>query len=222
MKSRIPVLYEDEHFTVFDKPPGLLVIPTPRQEKKTLMSLVNEQYPGSGGKGRLHPCHRLDRGTSGAILFARGKRNQQLLMAEFKRRAVGKRYIAFVHGRLRKTKGELSGAVSGFDRRKFAPRAPALSAVTRYKVLKVKKDYTVVEVVPRTGRTNQIRIHFKQIGHPLVGEDKYAFRKDFELRFRRVALHSRELSWTHPFAKKRVTVESPLAKDMEAFIAKHP
>src|SRR3990167_6416126 len=126
----IPLLYEDQYYVVFDKPPGLLVIPTPANEKRTLVNLVNLEY-GDPQNCRLHPCHRLDRDTSGAIIFAKGKKNQQLMMQEFHRQRIKKKYIAFIlnslpmkllhhkriknksniffHGRLQNLLGEISG-----------------------------------------------------------------------------------------------------------------
>ena len=83
------------------------------------------------------------------------------------------------------------------------------------------KDFTVVKVMPITGRTNQIRIHFCKIGHPLVGEDKYAFRRDFALRFRRTALHALRLEWPQMSGGGIIKVESPLASDMVDFLAKN-
>ncbi len=95
---------------------------------------------------------------------------------------------------------------------------PAQSALTHYRVRDYHKNFTVVDVVPITGRTNQIRIHFAKIGHPLVGEDKYAFRKDFELRFRRTALHAARLEWPHPVTGKMLVAEAPLPEDMMKFL----
>ena len=90
-------------------------------------------------------------------------------------------------------------------------------AVTRYKIIEIRRGFTVVEVHPVTGRTNQIRIQFSEIGHPLVGERKYAFGKDFQLKFRRTALHAGSLSFKHPVFKNKIKIQSPLPEDMEQF-----
>jgi len=115
----IDILYEDDHYIVFDKPAGLLVIPTPKNERKTLVNIVNQQYAGQKDSVKLHPCHRIDRETSGVIIFAKGKRNQKLMMDLFKRRAVEKKYIAFVHGRLPLKRGEFRKPVKDIHQRKF-------------------------------------------------------------------------------------------------------
>src|SRR5262249_12191763 len=109
-----------------------------------------------------------------------------------------------------------------FHQRKFARNMPAQSALTYYEVEDYDKDFTVLKVMPVTGRTNQIRIHMSKIGHPLVGEDVYAFRRDFALRFRRIALHALRLEFPKLTAAtpgvEVVKVEAPLAEDMKKFL----
>jgi RluA family pseudouridine synthase len=217
-KIQIPVLYEDENCLAFNKPSGLLVIPTDKNEDHTLVNIVNQQY---GAPGHLYPAHRLDRDTSGVILFAKGKDCQQKLMEFFKAKQVHKTYIAFVHGRVAEPRGKIRIPIKDFHQRKFASHLPAQSALTHYEVEDYYKDFTVAKVMPITGRTNQIRIHFAKIGYPLVGEDKYAFRRDFALRFRRTALHALRLEWPQMTGSKMIKVESPLAKDMVDFLDKH-
>ncbi len=217
----IKVLYEDDFFVAFDKPSGLLVVPTPKKEKNTLVDIADWQFAAFHDSFHLHPCHRLDRDTSGAILFAKGKKNQQVMAELFKERKVRKKYIALVHGAPPLREGELKSAIRDFDQEKFHKNSFAKTAITRYKVIERRSGFSIVEVSPLTGRTNQIRIQFSEAGFPLVGERKYAFARDFELRFKRAALHASELEWFHPFVHKPVKITSPLAKDMAEFIAKH-
>ena len=218
-KTPIPILYEDEDCLVFNKPANLLVVPTDSNEPQTtLVSVVNQQYHD---RGVLLPAHRLDRDTTGAILFAKGKANEQVLMQFFKDKEVKKAYIAFVHGRVKVTKGKISIPIKDMHQQKFQKHLPEQSALTHYEVQEYYKDFTVVKVMPITGRTNQIRIHFAKIGHPLVGEDKYAFRKDFALRFRRTALHALRLEWPHPVKRNMVCVEVPMPEDMANFLKKN-
>ncbi len=214
----IKTLYEDEDCIAFDKPAGLLVIPTAKNEPTTLVSIVNQQHQGGP---HLYPAHRLDRDTSGVILFAKGKRNRAILMQAFQEKKVKKTYLTFVQGSLQASVGKIRIPIKDFYQRKFQKNIPAQSALTLYKVIDYRRDYTVVEVNPITGRTNQIRIHFVQLGHPLVGEDKYAFRKDFALRFRRIALHAAQLSWPHPVKGTYVSVKAPLPEDMSNFLEKN-
>jgi 23S rRNA pseudouridine1911/1915/1917 synthase len=90
--------------------------------------------------------------------------------------------------------------------------------ITKYRVIERRKDFTIVEVEPFTGRTNQIRIHFRELGHPLVGESVYAFRKDFKLKFKRTALHAKALEFTHPATGIKMNFNLPLADDMVNFM----
>jgi 23S rRNA pseudouridine1911/1915/1917 synthase len=220
LKIQIPVIYEDENCLVFNKPSGLLVVPTDKNEHHTLVDIVNQQQ--GGRQGHLYPAHRLDRDTSGVILFAKGKDCRQKLMQFFKNKQVHKTYVAFVHGRVAESRGKIRIPIKDFHQRKFARHLPAQSALTHYEVEDYYKDFTVVRVMPITGRTNQIRIHFAKIGHPLVGEDKYAFRRDFALRFRRTALHALCLEWPRMTGGGTIKVEAPLAADMENFLSKQP
>jgi 23S rRNA pseudouridine1911/1915/1917 synthase len=224
----IRILYEDDQCVAFDKPPGLLVTPADDRAHTTLTDIVNEQYasqPQSSSNSsvefRFHPCHRLDRDTSGVILYAKGKRHQQMFMGVFNQHKVKKFYTAFVHGRLPNDKGEIRSAIRDHYQEKFAKRSAAKMAVTRYRVMEKRKDYSVLDVEPVTGRTNQIRIHLTELKHPVVGEDKYAFRKDFPLRFKRTALHARQLQWYHPVLKKNVSASSDLPDDMARFLLTH-
>jgi len=211
-EKRYKIIYEDDRLIVVDKPSGMLVIPTPKKETNTLTDLLNKDLDSRGIEANAHPCHRLDRDTSGIILYAKGKFVQRLMLDEFKNRRVKKNYIAFVHGRVRKDADTIKSPI--YSRRKRRKE----EAITRYKALERRKDYTVLEVEPITGRTNQIRIHFKGIGHPLVGEDVYAFRKDIKLRFKRIALHAKAIEFTHPLTKKRLRFDSALPADMQNFL----
>ena len=192
-----------------NKPAGLLSVSTPKHEARTLTSILNQDAADRGLKYHLYPCHRLDRETSGLLIYAKGKHIEQKMILAFRDRLVGKKYIAFVHGKLSPPQGTISSAIEG------------KSALTKYRVIQEKSNYSVVEVSPVTGRTNQIRIHFKHIQHPLVGEDKFAFRKDFALRFKRVCLEAKELSFKHPVTGKNLTISIDLAADLKDFLAKH-
>jgi len=205
----LKVLYEDDFILAVDKPAGLLTIPTPKAESRTLTSILNDDLKLRGLSYRLHPCHRLDRDTSGVILYAKGKSVQQKVMELFKERKVKKVYVAFVQGELHSPRGKINSSIEGS------------SALSEYIVIEKKKDFSIIEVMPFTGRKNQIRIHLKSIGHPLVGEDKFAFRKDFKLRHKRPCLHARSLEFPHPLTGKTIRVESPLAADLQAFLEKH-
>lgn len=193
--NNIPIIYEDDWLLIVDKPSGLLIIPTPKKESRTLTSIL-----------RLHPCHRLDRETSGLIIYAKGKSMQKKMMQMFKNRQVKKTYLAFVRGTPRKDKSEIRNPIEG------------MTAITRYRIIQKRKDFSVVEANPLTGRTNQIRIHFKSMGHPIIGETRYAFRRDFKIKAKRLCLHASGLKFIHPITKNVIALTTPLPKDMKEFL----
>ena len=206
----IPIVFEDDWLVILDKPTGLLTIPTPKNESRTLTSILNADLESRGLSYRLHPCHRLDRETSGLIIYAKGKVIQQKMMDLFKAKQVKKTYIAFVQGTLPRKEGSIKSSIDG------------TSAQTDYRVLEERNEFSLVEVMPLTGRTNQVRIHFKSIGHPLVGETKFAFRKDYKLRAKRVCLHAESVEFTHPITHQPMFIEADLAADLLDFLKKHP
>jgi len=210
--NKYKIIYEDDWLIVADKPSGMLVIPTAKKETNTLTDLLNHDLNLRGIKVNAYPCHRLDRETSGVIIYAKGKSVQRRLMDDFKKRLVKKVYIAFSHGALKKDSGTIKSPI--FNRKKGRSE----EAVTNYRLIERKKDFSVLEIEPVTGRTNQIRIHFKELGHPLVGESVYAFRKDFPLKFKRVALHAKSVEFTHPITKKYMAFSSELPEDMKDFL----
>ncbi|MFH0754748.1 MAG: RluA family pseudouridine synthase [Candidatus Omnitrophota bacterium] len=222
----IKVLYEDDQFMAFYKPAGILSVPAASRldKDKSLEDVVNEFYREevNGVLGpKLHPCHRLDRETSGVIFFAKGKGNQQALMDLFHQRLVHKKYIVFVHGRVMRPSGTIRIPVKDAFADKFSPESDAKEASTKYKVLELRRHYSIIEAEPVTGRTNQLRIHFKEIGHPIVGENKYIFRKDYDLRFKRTALHAAEIFFKHPLTGKDVDIKAPLSADMLNFLERN-
>ncbi len=204
----------------FDKPPGLLTVPTPKDEKNTLTSIVNQEY-AKEDQGRLHPCHRLDRDTSGVILYAKGKKHQQLMMDQFFHRRVNKKYTAFVYGHLKPPQGEIKSRIKDIDQRKFNKHSPFLLAIMHYRVVECREHFCIAEVFPLTGRTNQIRIQMSQGDHPIIGDRKYTVVKHFPVKFKRTALHASELRFTHPVFRREVRISSPLPQDMNNFLTQN-
>lgn len=212
MQKRYSIIYEDDYILVINKPSGMLVVATPKGETNTLTDLLNEELNRRGRPVAAYPCHRIDRETSGLIVYAKSGLARARMMEQFKRHLVRKTYIAFVHGTPRKNSDTLKGYVYNKTKRKKE------LMITRFKVIERRKDFSILEVEPVTGRTNQIRIHFKELGHPLVGESVYAFRKDFRLKFKRVALHAKAVEFNHPVSGKRMRFDLPLPDDMLNFL----
>jgi len=205
----IPIIYEDDWLLVVNKPSGLLTVPTPKKESRTLTSILNADLEERKIDYRLHPCHRLDRDTSGLLVYAKGKSTQKKMMDLFRARRVTKKYVAFVNGNLKNQSGRINHPLEGEY------------AITDYKVVNRFNDFTVVEVSPLTGRTNQIRIHFKQIGHPVLGETKYAFRKDFKIRAKRLCLHAKEIAFKHPVSQKALRISTDMPEDLKTILKEY-
>jgi len=210
--KNIPIIYEDENFFVVNKPAGLLTIPAPGKSSAALTETLHEACLREGVSWKPHPCHRLDGETSGLILFAKGKSRQKTVMELFRLRQVHKRYIAFVQGDFKKKEGVFTRALEGQPAR------------TLYSLQEQRKTgsalFAVVEVNPETGRKNQIRLHFKAAGHPLVGETRFAFRKDFPIAVRRLMLHAACLEFRDPWTGETHEFRAELPADMRAFLDK--
>jgi len=201
MLKTIRIVYKDDYLLVVEKPPGLLTVPTPKNEKATLTNILRDE----GFK--VYPCHRLDRDTSGLIMFARDKDTLRKMREQYRNQRIKKTYIAVLQGKLKKKTGTITSDIVKKGRRK--------SARTDYRILKSNVLFSVAEVYPVTGRTNQIRLHFRHIGHPLVGERKFFLAKKSPVKFRRTALHAKGLEFRHPYNGKIIRLESSLPKDMQ-------
>jgi 23S rRNA pseudouridine1911/1915/1917 synthase len=218
-KKLISILYEDKTIVVLNKPSGCLSVPAEGHKTRDLWSMLNQEMAKRVNPVKVFPCHRLDKDTSGVIIFAKGKNNQQLVMNEFRRKTIYKTYIAFVQGSIKKKRGVIKGYLKGAW--PYRKDAKSKLAITKYELLQRTKDFSVLKLVPLTGRTNQIRIQFRKFGHPLVGERRFAFAREWKVKFNRVALHSLAVELMHPSLRKRLRYQAPLPADMKKFLHKH-
>jgi RluA family pseudouridine synthase len=214
MREPFEIIFEDEYLIVLNKIAKLLIQPSPHNERYTLTSLLAARLNSA-----VFPCHRLDRETTGLILYAKKEAMQRRIMEEFKKREVKKKYIAYVAGHLVNKKGVLEGYIIDREGARFGEKPK--KAKTRYRVLHEFRDFSSLELEPLTGRTNQLRIQLAKIGHPILGERKYALRRDFKVKFRRLALHAFFLSFVHPVRKERISLTAELPHDMKDFLAAH-
>jgi 23S rRNA pseudouridine1911/1915/1917 synthase len=203
------VVFEDEYVIVVDKKSGLLVVPTPKKERLTLTNLLNDYLEKK--KEKAYPCHRLDRDTSGLIIYAKDTKSQQNIMDQFRAGVCRKKYLAIVQHRVIRPRAVLKGYI------KPQGKAPKF-AVTKFKVIKRFKKFTILEVEPKTGRTNQIRIHLAGIGHPVVGERKYTVAKRWPLQSKRLCLHAYYLGFRHPLSGDWVTLAQDIPADLKEFL----
>ncbi len=219
----IPIIYEDENVLVINKPAGLLVHPTNKNEKDTLVDWLVNKYPSikTVGENSLRPgiIHRLDKDTSGLMLIAKNNKTFFYLKKQFQKRQIIKKYLALVVGKLKDKKGTISKAI-GWSRKKgtkqtIAPIVPRKEAVTKYKVLKEYKKYSLVDIIPKTGRMHQIRVHMNSTGHPIAGDKQYKFkRQPCPEKLDRQFLHAYYLKLSLP-DKKTVKFEIELPENLK-------
>jgi len=210
MRKAFEVVFDDEYIIVVNKIAKILIQPSPKKERTTLTSLLCKEI-----NKKVFPCHRLDRETTGLIIYAKTSQIQEAILQQFRQGKIEKRYIAFVKGKMEKRQGLLQDYIIDREGRIYGEKPK--KAETIYKVLRQQDSFSQLELKPLTGRTNQLRIQLAKIGHPILGEAKYAFRRDFKVKAKRLLLHAFYLSFIHPISKERVTLRIDLAPDMEAF-----
>jgi 23S rRNA pseudouridine1911/1915/1917 synthase len=201
----LAVLYEDKDILVVDKPAGLLAVATEREKTRTAHSILTEYIRKGCGRCRkyLYVVHRLDRDTSGTLIFAKSEEAKLRLQDRWKQ--TEKKYLAVVHGRCEKSSGTITSYLA--EDKKYnvyttSDSSKGKLSQTAYCVLRMTKRYSLLELVLLTGRKNQIRVHLADIGHPIVGDTKYGKEDDPQPR---MALHARSISFKHPFNGKELS-----------------
>ncbi len=225
------VLFENEHFRVLEKPAGLQVHPSEKNETDTLLDWLKREFPEEsallGEEARFGIVHRLDKETSGLILVARNKSDWETLKKLFHDRKIEKTYRALVFGHFSLKEGSIEGDITSVEhslKRRMASlrdSSKKRSARTDYEVERRFRDFDLVKVFPKTGRTHQIRVHFLSAGHPLVGDKLYGHRLTKRLALeskapKRHLLHASSLRFSC-FGEK-YSFESPLPADFSAYL----
>lgn len=208
------ILYEDEAIICFDKPPGLPTQPTLDAARDNLYDLAKKQMGGYLG---LH--HRLDRDTSGVILFTRETKYNAFIADQFKLHKCTKVYVAMVHGKLKNDKGRLESFLGPVGKQgkqsKFGSvKSGGKKAITDFLVLGTDGKRSLVEVRIETGRTHQIRVHFSEQGHPIVGDTLYGSPSSEYARYGRFLLHAHAFTIEHPVTHNLVRIESPVPPEL--------
>ncbi|MVO98965.1 RluA family pseudouridine synthase [Paenibacillus sp. N10] len=242
----LEILYEDEHLLIVNKEPGMIVHPTHGHYVNTIANGVVHHWKQRGENVRFRPIHRLDQETSGVLAIAKNPYVHQQISEQMIARTIHKEYLALVHGSVAEDKGTIDAPI---DRDPEEPHVRIVTpdgyrAVTHYEVVQRYAGLTLVRLMLETGRTHQIRVHMKHLGHPLLGDKMYGagsgeaaeacdrLRTEAEgdpsahlpaaaaagCELSRQALHAYRLAFDHPGTRNRVEFTAPLPADMQAVI----
>ena len=216
----LPVLYEDRDIIVVDKPGGLLTMGTERDKSRTAHTILNE-YVRKGdprSRNRIYIVHRLDRETSGILIFAKSEGAKNFLQEHWQE--TEKRYLTIVYGSLSPKTGTISSYLaenSAFTVYSTPDPAAGKLSHTEYITLKETKGFSLLEIHLLTGRKHQIRVHLSEKGHPVVGDRKYGKGND---PYSTLALHARSISFTHPVNGRRLFFETGIPEFFTRLVGK--
>ena len=225
----LPIVYEDDTLVVLNKPPGLLAVPLPLRRRESARSVFDDlkEYLRRRGRRRPFVVHRIDRDTSGLVVFAKSAVAQEQLKGQFKQHLPERVYRAVVYGHPSPSSGTWRDHLVWDERaliqKETHPRDPrGKEAISRYTVLEKLRGAALIEVTLVTGRRNQIRIQARLRGHTLVGEQRYTYGPDFlrSIVFARQALHAYRLAFTHPTDGRALRFEAPVPPDLVELIGR--
>lgn len=204
------IVHEDADLIVIDKASGLLSMATDTEKQKTAYSILSEYVKRYDPKNLIFIVHRLDRETSGLMMFARSKKVQEALQKDWNESIIERSYVAIVEGAIDKKEGTIT---SWLKENKamvmYSSQTPddGQKAVTHYKVLKTNKLFSLLDVRLETGRKNQIRVHMKDIGFPVTGDKKYGAKLN---PVAQMGLHARVLAFKHPVTGRAMRFDTPI------------
>jgi 23S rRNA pseudouridine1911/1915/1917 synthase len=206
----LSIVFEDADLIIIDKQAGLLSVATEEEKELTAYRQLTEHVRRKETKSRIFVVHRLDRDTSGVMMFAKSEEIQQKLQNEWRETVSERVYIAVVEGKVRKSEGTIKSWLTESKTLKmYSSPTPngGQEAITHYKTLKTSAAYSLLEIRLDTGRKNQIRVHMESIGHPIMGDKKYGAVRN---TLGRLGLHASILAFTHPATGKAMRFESKI------------
>lgn len=210
--SGLKIIYEDAYIIVVDKPAGLLSMASDKEKVLTAYHQLTDHVRLSNPDNRIFIVHRLDRDTSGVMMFAKNEEVKHLLQDDWKEVVADRAYAAVVEGRVKEREGIIRSWLKESKTRLMYSSSQAgdgLEAVTHYKVLQAASDYSLLEIRLETGRKNQIRVHMQELGHPIIGDKKYGAGSN---PLGRLGLHAHILSFRHPVSGELMRFETEVPK----------
>lgn len=218
----LDIVYEDDDVIVVNKPQGMVVHPAPGHPDHTLVNALLYRSPLSTINGTFRPgiVHRIDKDTSGLLMVAKNDLAHQSLAEQLRNKTNKREYLALVYGQIKEDEGTIDAPLgrNPQDRKKQAVVKGGRHAVTHFKVIKRYDNFTLVKCILETGRTHQIRVHMKYIGHPLVGDPLYGPRKVIGKNGQ--FLHAALLGFKHPRTGKEMVFEAPLPENFQKMLDK--
>ena len=206
--KNISILYEDSDIIVVDKPHSMLVVSSLKKDEVTLYNLVSDYVKRSNRKNKIFIVHRLDYETSGVIVFAKTEKIKNLLQDNWNSLVINRKYVAIVEGKVKES-GTIKSYLKENKNHYVYSSNNGKLAITNYKRIKEDSKYSWVDIDIKTGRKNQIRVHFKELGNSIVGDKKYGH---VNKEYNRLCLHAYELSLINPLNNEKMVFKSPMPK----------
>lgn len=209
----LPIIYEDDDFIVINKPSGLLSIASDKEREKTAYRMLNNYVRQKDPKSRIFILHRIDKDTSGVLVVCKNVKIRDALQKHWNERVMDRGYYAIVESAMDQPKGTFhTWLIENSTNLMFSShkKGEGQEAITHYEVMEDNGTYSLLDVHIDTGRKNQIRVHLKEVGHPIIGDDKYGNGVN---PLKRLGLHAYLLAFEHPFTKKKMVFKAPIPKE---------
>ena len=211
----LKIVYEDAYLIVINKAEGVLSVNTDRQKERTAYTILNEYVKRSGRRNNVYIVHRLDRDTSGLMMFAKDEKTQHNLRDNWHKIVFDRRYVAVLSGEMERDSGTVRSWLT--DRTLYVYSSPiddgGKESITHYRTIKRKNGFSLVELNLETGRKNQIRVHMQDLGHPVIGDGRYGLEDINPIG--RLALHAFKLCFYHPVTGEIMRFETPYPPDFK-------
>lgn len=215
---KIEIIYEDSDIIVINKPAGLLTMASNKEKKRTAYNIIREYLIKSDKNNKVFIIHRLDKDTSGVIIFAKNLKTKSLFQSLWSKNVLTKEYVAVVEGHLKKDKGSIRTYLKENEEGyvySVKNKSEGKLSITNFEKIKENKRYTMLKILIKTGRKNQIRVHLKEIGNPIVGDKKYGSVVD---PVKRLCLHSKKIELINPLNNQQMVFESKIPFLFEALL----